>query len=615
MHPPPYDGGMLALLALFGPKQGMRIPLEGHLSVGRGTAVDVQFFDGKISREHCVFDLAGAAARVRDLGSQNGTYVNGAKIEGDQALVVGDEIAIGDTVLLLSGDGLDISGARYGAGTVLISGKKLGEPVARSLPLSPRATVLAELTAGLLGTASEETAARLVVEAVEKALSPRRTTVLMRAPGDDRLAPLATQGRAAVTEISRTLLAKVAAQGQGLLVEDALESRDLDGVRSVIDQRLGSLLVVPFGPTDARGFLHVERDASQPFTLDDLAWLSTVGHVCSLRFSTAPAAPAPTARAPVGDSPVFREALRLAEAAARVDSTVILEGETGTGKEEIARLIHDRSHRAKGPFIVINCGAIPENLAESEFFGHEKGAFTGAIATRLGAFEAAGGGTLFLDEIGDLPPVLQVKLLRVLQERVVVRVGSTVARPVDVRLLVASHRTLSTEVKEGRFREDLFFRLNVIALGLPPLRHRREDIPALARALLARVSTRLGVRVPAISDEALACLARWDFPGNVRELFNVLERMVVLRDPRDATPLDRDDVQAALGKEPAKNTVAMPGDPDETLAMAVARLERTLIEAALRRARGVKSQAVKILGISRPTLDKKIAELGIDLWA
>jgi len=615
MCSPPYDGGMLALLALFGPKQGMRIPLDGRLSIGRGTTVDVQFFDGKISREHCVFELAGTTARVRDLGSQNGTYVNGTRIEGDRALAVGDEIAIGDTVLLLSGEGIDISGARYGAGTVLISGKPQGDPAARTLPPSPRATALAELTTGLMGTASEEIAAQLVVAAVGKALVPRRATVLLQAPGDPRLVPLATQGQAAVTEISRTLLAKAAAQGQGLLVEDALESRDLEGVRSVIDQRLGSLLVVPFGPADARGFLHVEREASQPFTLDDLAWLSTVGHVCSLRFSPAPTAPTVSLRMPVGDSPAFREALRLAEAAARVDSTVLLEGETGTGKEEIARLIHDRSRRAKGPFIVINCGAIPENLAESEFFGHEKGAFTGAIATRLGAFEAAGGGTLFLDEIGDLPSALQVKLLRVLQERVVVRVGSTVARPVDVRLLVASHRTLSAEVKEGRFREDLFFRLNVIAVGLPPLRNRREDIPALATALLARVSARLGVRTPAIAEEALACLARWDFPGNVRELFNVLERMVVLRDPRDATPLDADDVQAALGKELAISPAATPDDPDETLAVAVARLERTRIEAALRRARGVKSQAVKILGISRPTLDKKIAELGIDLWA
>jgi transcriptional regulator with PAS, ATPase and Fis domain len=295
-----------------------------------------------------------------------------------------------------------------------------------------------------------------------------------------------------------------------------------------------------------------------------------------------------------------------------VDSTVLLLGETGTGKEELARLIHARSPRSRAPFIAVNCGAIAESLAESELFGHEKGAFTGALGTRLGAFEAADGGTLFLDEIGDLPLSLQVKLLRVLQERAVVRVGSSVARQVDVRIIAATHRDLAGAVKERTFRDDLFFRLNVLAITLPPLRERRQDILRLAGVLLARIAGRLGLRVPGLRPEAEAALASWDYPGNIRELGNVLERVLVLRDPRDPAPLDRDEIMAALGSP--MRTPSEPGG-EGRLADAVARVEKTNIEAAMRRARGVKSQAARILGISRPTLDKKLADFHIDIWA
>jgi transcriptional regulator with GAF, ATPase, and Fis domain len=264
--------------------------------------------------------------------------------------------------------------------------------------------------------------------------------------------------------------------------------------------------------------------------------------------------------------------------------------------------------------VAVNCGAIAEALAESELFGHEKGAFTGAVATRLGAFEAADGGTLFLDEIGDLSLPLQVKLLRVLQERAVVRVGASLARQVDVRIVAATHRDLAADVKERLFRDDLFFRLNVFSITLPPLRDRRDDVPLLARVLLERIALRLGLRSPGLHPEAEAALAAWEYPGNVRELGNVLERVLVLRDPRDPSPIDRDDVMAALGC--ALRPAAAPVIPGEDrLADAVARVEKANIEAALRRARGVKSHAARILGISRPTLDKKMADLKIDIWS
>jgi DNA-binding NtrC family response regulator len=291
----------------------------------------------------------------------------------------------------------------------------------------------------------------------------------------------------------------------------------------------------------------------------------------------------------------------------------LITGESGSGKEEIARAIHHKGPRAAAPFVAVNCGAIPEPLAESELFGHQKGAFTGAVAAREGRIEAADGGTLFLDEIGELPAALQVKLLRVLQERVFFRVGSSTPRSVDIRIIAATHRDLEADVKTGRFREDLFYRLNVLRIRVPPLRERMEDIGPIADALVARLATTLGRRNPGLDEAARTVLraARW--PGNVRELGNVLERALVLREPTAQGPLGEDDMVLAMGgvddggEGRAVPTVSLPDK--------IAALERAEVEGALRAARGVKARAARLLGISRPTLDKKIADLGVDLWS
>jgi two-component system response regulator PilR (NtrC family) len=263
--------------------------------------------------------------------------------------------------------------------------------------------------------------------------------------------------------------------------------------------------------------------------------------------------------------------------------------------------------------VVVNAGAIPDALAESQLFGHERGAFTGAVSTQLGLIEQADGGTLFLDEIGELGPALQVKLLRVLQERAVQRLGAKVARRVDCRVLAATHRDLTAEVRAGRFRQDLFYRLNVIEVRLPPLRERAEDLAALVDVLLIRLARALGRPVAALSPEALSALRAHDWPGNIRELSNVLERALVLRPLGLRTPLGGDEVQAALGI-PSVPPARASETAGPSLALKIAELERTEIEAALRSARGVKARAAVELGMSRPTLDKKIAELGIDLW-
>ncbi len=503
---------MLALLALFGPKQGLRIPLVGPLVVGRGDTADIQLVDAKVSREHCRIELVEGAtdrAQIEDLGSQNGTYLNGTPIATVETVSPGDEVVIGDTLFLVAGAGVDIVNTRYGASTLMLTQQGNVASIATTIDQTPAATqasAIAELAQCLSEAKDEESAAMKLLDAIESELGPRSATLLTSTGSHDeqrrlsRIVPIATRGQKGVASISQTLLTLASNQGRGILIEDAHDHRALQGARSVVLHSLRSVMVAPWGTTRgiAQGFIQVERDSTRPFTAANLAWLETVACFATLRLGRREPQVIPTDSGPLGESAEYLLALRVAEAAARVDSTVLLLGETGTGKEELARHIHRLSRRSQCRFLAVNCGAIAEGLAESELFGHEKGAFTGASATRLGAFESAEGGTLFLDEIGDLPLSLQVKLLRVLQERAVVRVGSTLSRAIDVRIIAATHRDLTAEVTAGRFREDLFFRLSILELRLPSLRERRTDIPLLAHALLERIAHRLGLECPGL---------------------------------------------------------------------------------------------------------------------
>jgi transcriptional regulator with PAS, ATPase and Fis domain len=298
-----------------------------------------------------------------------------------------------------------------------------------------------------------------------------------------------------------------------------------------------------------------------------------------------------------------------------VQSTVLVTGESGTGKEEVARALHALGVRTRGPFVAVNCGAIPSELAESELFGHERGAFTGAQAVRAGVFEQADGGTLFLDEVGDLPAPLQVKLLRVLQDRIVHRVGGRSGIPVDVRVVAATHRDLPEAVRTGAFREDLYWRLNVVRIHLTPLRERPEDVLPLAERFLSRLGTQLGRRASGFTDEARAALRACPWPGNVRQLANAIERALVLKGPGDLVGL-RDLPPEVMAPERGAGAGSPAGSPGGgTLSDVVRAVEREHIVLALKRARGVKSAAAEALGISRPTLDRKIDEYRIDLYA
>jgi transcriptional regulator with PAS, ATPase and Fis domain len=302
----------------------------------------------------------------------------------------------------------------------------------------------------------------------------------------------------------------------------------------------------------------------------------------------------------VASSPAMLRTLDLARRIAKVDSTVLITGESGAGKERIARFIHDESARTGGPFLAINCAAVPETLLESELFGHARGSFTGASQDRAGLFEAANGGTLLLDEIGDVPPSMQVKLLRVLQEREVRRVGENRARSINVRVMAATNRDLLADVHGARFRQDLYYRLRVVEVVVPPLRERREDVLPLARQFLASAAKRFGKKAATLTPDAANALLRHPWPGNVRELENALERATALaRSDRIAL----DDLPPEVGSAPPPHLVA--GD-----VRTLAEVERDHIAAALRASGGNRAKAAQQLGIGAATLYRKLKQDG-----
>jgi len=309
----------------------------------------------------------------------------------------------------------------------------------------------------------------------------------------------------------------------------------------------------------------------------------------------------------LGQSPAIEKVRAMIERLARGQAPVYIAGESGTGKELAARLIHELGPRADKPFVPVNCGAIPESLMESEFFGHKKGSFTGAVTDKDGLFKAADGGTLFLDEVGDLPLSMQVKLLRAIQEKSVRPVGAQIEIKVDVRILSATHKNLHDLVAQGKFRQDLYYRLNVIELMIPPLRERVEDIPLLAEALCRKLSDNMGMKPPRLTTDAAEALQRYAFAGNVRELENTLERALTLC---NGTEITAQDLQLQVAADESEAETVMGGK--ESLDDYLERIERATIEKALTQTQQNKTAAAKLLGISFRALRYKLEKLGIE---
>ncbi len=405
-----------------------------------------------------------------------------------------------------------------------------------------------------------------------------------------------------------------------LMHEDAWRSAETS-MRSLEKNLVASIMCAPLKHGDAiTGYLYIDRiDDADPFTEEDRRFCDALLPLFSeiiINYQERREQQTTIARlqsqrmAPSGgmlfESECMVRLVALATRLAGTDSPVLITGETGTGKELLARFVHDQSSRSSGPYKAINCGAIPENLIESELFGHEKGAFTGAVARKAGLFESAQGGTVFLDEIGELPIHLQVKLLRVLQESEVIRVGGTETIPVDIRIVAATNRNLEAEASSGNFRQDLFFRLNVLTLHLPPLRERGNDVLLLAEYFITRYCQQFGLAHKVLSASAKNALAVYQWPGNIRELENVLQKAILFSESDRLTP------ESISLRKGAMSSCADGPEGRVTLREARAAAERSAIASTLRRTRGNVSMAGKMLDIDRKWLIKKMEELGIE---
>ncbi len=496
---------------------------------------------------------------LRDLGSRHGTSVNG-RTTLHKGLEHSDLITLGTHALLFL---LDVSGAAPSADrpapVATLARKRTRslhlDPACLEVALPAQARLARELHAllrlamGLRETSELDVMAERLLDVALETLPAERGAVLLREPGLERPAVLAERGEggeggtdfASCAVIDRVLAEGVTLccpRGSGDEALDAAAGIDAAGIDAA-----GSLLAAPLTGASGEplGLLYLDR-RSAGFDEDHLELMDAFVAVASLAFQNALHLrwlrrenqrlrdEQATGHDMLGESVAMRRVFDLIDRVSKTDSTVLIQGESGTGKELVARAVHRASERREGPFVAVNCATLSENLVESELFGHERGAFTGAVVRKVGKMETAHRGTLFLDEVAEIPIGLQAKLLRALQEREVERVGAVRPIEVDVRVLAASHRDLRRAVRDGAFREDLFFRLKVITCDLPPLRERREDIPLLTAHFSELHGRKLGLPALGVTPAARQCLLAYDWPGNVRELANVVERAVVLGD-------------------------------------------------------------------------------------
>jgi two-component system, NtrC family, response regulator HydG len=622
------------LLVVAGPLKDsvLAIP-EGAVPVGRDPANQISISDPSLSRRHCVLTRADASCTIQDLDSRNGTFVNGSAVK-ETVLQHGDQISAGDSVFILllhneeevfSGhllfDGepthataqLRLQDAVYLNPDNVVSDlpatSRLKQNLAALLKISSivhSIRDLAELESHILGLLFEvipaESGAILMVGAGGK---PTHTFVHSR-----------SQGHAEAISVSRTVTRQVVEERIAILGSNVPQNASLSSVKSILISNIRSLLCVPLAVHEkTTGCIYLQStNPGTRFDQDHLQIATAIAGISAMSLENSRQMQwleQENARLKteinlehnmVGDSRRMKELYELLTKVAPADSTVLIEGESGTGKELVARAIHRNSARASQPFVTINCAAIPEGLLESELFGHEKGAFTGAGGQKKGKLEMADGGIAFLDEIGELAPALQVKLLRVLQEHEFERLGGTRSIPLDIRLIAATNKDLRAAIASDEFRQDLFYRLNVISIIVPPLRERAEDVPVLARYFTNKYGKKFGRPNVHLSEDAVAYLTNYDWPGNVRELENTIQRTLVLSSG-DVIGVE-DLPEAILEKVPP-----IPGAAKYHTA--ILELKKQLILKAFEEAEGSYTEAARRLGVHANYLHRLIRNLGM----
>ena len=624
-------------MVIAGPAKDSIIPLpEGEATIGRDPMSGVAVADPSVSRKHCLLRREDSRFQIKDLESRNGTLVNGVAVK-EHWLRHGDEIATGDSVFLflLEEDErtnprsrVEFDESRPTAETKIIHPREVvylqPDRLLRELPATSQ---IARNLSALLKISRvvhairdlEDLQAQLLDLIFEVIPAGRGAILLTEGPGQDfncLYARTRQAGQPQLIRVSRTIARQVMKDNVAILGVD-VSTGALRDVESLVIGEVRSLLCVPLSVFQRMiGCIYLDNTSTASrFQEDHLQFMAAVAGISAVALDNARrqqwleqenqrlTMEVRQDQSLVGEGSKMKEIFQFLARVSPTESTVLIEGESGTGKELAAKALHRSSPRASKPFVAINCAAIPETLLESDLFGHERGAFSGAVTQKKGRLEVADGGVVFLDEIGDLAPALQVKLLRVLQEREFERVGGTHPIKIDIRLIAATNRDLDEAVKKNEFRQDLYYRLAVVRLTMPPLRERREDVPMLTRHFVQKHAKRCKVKAKPISREAMAALVNYDWPGNVRELENAIERalvmgssdMVLLEDlPESLLEQDTPD-QEQEGKYHAS----------------VKQLKKHLIVDAVAQTRGNYVDAAGILGVHPNYLHRLIRNLGI----
>jgi transcriptional regulator with GAF, ATPase, and Fis domain len=649
--------------------EAVELPVGGRLTIGRASSNRVVVPDAKCSRQHCELYFRGGQWNIRDLDSRNGVTVDGLRVEGEQPLRYGETIGIGACTLVLTDRHPEESGSvsreesqdqRQTAYEIIErkSGTQYDDPgsgLQRMQHHKDGATELFRIARSMAATDSIHDLCRVVLEGLCTRTGADIGGVLI-VPLDDapvgvgQLQPIAVQGDRSASSFS-TFLSKIALEDKdAILAHDIAGHSELSGHDSLQELSAQSAICAPIRHEGmVQGVIHLySTRAHEPLTQPDLEFVLAVAdqmgdQLFSLREREELEAGLKQVRRQisdlqdqlqadtelVGQSSNLESVRRAIGRVAPTDALVLIRGESGVGKELVARAVHFNSQRRDGPFVCVNCAALTESLLESELFGHEKGAFTGASGKRLGKFEQAHGGTIFLDEIGEMSPEIQAKFLRVLEGQPFERVGGGEPVTVDVRVVTATNRDLEQAVREGKFRRDLFFRLQVIEIDVPPLRKHPEDIPLIAQHFMTKFATQAHRKIRGLTPGAIRKLQEHDWPGNVRELRNVIERAVILSEDE---MLDAADIVLTRLKldEPSAPS-AQPGSTDAPRAgaapvfedthvdplvdlwgsyiqqqISLDDIDRMYIQAVLESTGWNKSKAARILQIERTTLDRRL---------
>jgi Nif-specific regulatory protein len=621
---------------LSGPLKDSTIPLsDPEIAIGREASNTVAVIDPSVSRKHCVVRAQEGRFQVCDLGSRNGTQVNACTVQ-EQWLKHGDEITTGDSsfLFLLEDEDLAPGPARVEfeesqqtAETTIIHPKDVlylqPDRLLRELPATSKVArdlnVLLKISRIVHAIRDLDELQGQLLDLIFEVVPAGRGAILLADRESQQFnsmfARMRQSGQAPLVKVSRTVARQVLEQGIAILGADVASCGDLRKVESLVASQVRSLLCVPLTVFQrVIGCIYLDSNSLEnrlheqhlqlvtaiagisAVALENarrLQWLEKENERLTVEISQE--------RSLVGEGLRMKEVYQFVKRVAPTDSTVLIEGESGTGKELAARALHRNSPRANKPFIAINCAAIPETLLESDLFGHERGAFTGAAGLKKGRLEVADSGVVFLDEIGELAPVLQVKLLRVLQEREFERVGGTHPIKVDVRIIAATNCKLDQAVREGTFRRDLYYRLAVLKVTMPALRERREDIPLLARHFVQKHAKHCKVKPRPISREALSCMINYDWPGNVRELENAIERALVLGSSDMILPEDLP--ESLLERTPP------PEMTEAKYHAAVKDLKKQLIRDAVEQTQGSYAEAARLLGVHPNYLHRLIRNL------